>query len=231
MRIHCLQHENFEHPAYIGEWAAKHGHPITITRVDRGESYPKLSDIDMLMVFGALASVYEIDRKPAVKEEMEFIKKAVDEGKKVLGICFGAQLLAASIGGKSIPNKVQEIGWHIVSKTAEGKQSPLFTGFPDEFPVLLWHGDTFSIPPGAVRALTSPNCKNEAYIFEDRVVGLQILPQVTLDNLEEFIEVLGPPKADGKTIQSLDEIRARAKDLIPVCNVFMADLLDRLTAS
>jgi len=228
MRIHCLQHEDFEHPAYIGEWAAKNGHPITITRVDKGEAYPDLGDFDMLLVLGALASVYEEQGKPEVKREMAFIKNVVDEGKKVLGICYGSQLLAASIGGKAMPNTVREIGWHTVSKTDEGKKSQLLDGLPAEFPVLIWHGDTFTIPPGAIQALTSPNCTNEAYILEDRVVGLQILPQVTHANLEEFIEVLGPPEGDGKTIQSVEIIRSRADELIPVCNSFLESLLDRL---
>ncbi|MBI9081356.1 MAG: type 1 glutamine amidotransferase [Pseudodesulfovibrio sp.] len=229
MRIHCLQHVDFEHPAYIGKWAAEHNHPITITRVDREEAFPEQNDFDMLVILGALASVYEVDNKPEVQREMAFIKRSVDAGKKTLGICFGAQLLAASIGGRAMPNKIKEIGWHIVSKTNEGKNSPMLAGFPDEFPVLLWHGDTFTIPPGAVQVLTSQHCMNEAYILEERVIGLQILPQVTSENLEEFIETLGPPTADGKAVQSLQEITDRAQELIPICNAFMADLLDRMT--
>lgn len=206
MYIHFLQHEEFEHPAYMNEWVHERKHQSSITRVDKGEAYPEIGQIDMLVILGGLASVHEIQAKPEVSREMEFIRQAVRHGKIVLAFCFGAQLLSASLGGKVTAMEHSEIGWHEVMVSSDARETKAFNHFPETFIAPVWHGDMFSIPPGARRTLQGHFCANQGFMYGDRVFGFQVLLHMTPENLEEFMAVFGEQCA-GPHVQGSEDIR------------------------
>ena len=92
---------------------------------------------------------------PFLRQEDLFIKEAIQRGKRILGICLGAQLIAKALGAKVYKAPVKEIGWYEVSLTEEGAKDPLFSDFPKNFSVFQWHEDTFDLPNGGKWITTS----------------------------------------------------------------------------
>lgn len=145
-----------------------------------GETLPPLDGCDAVIVGGTPVSVNEIDRHDFLAAEACWLKEALDLGKPVLGICFGAQLLARLLGAGVRKNPVMEIGAYPVRLTAAGHSDPLFQGFPKAFPVFHWHGDTFDIPPWGLRLATGRDCPNQGFRMGS-AVGLQFHLEVTAE--------------------------------------------------
>lgn len=188
MHIHYLQHVPFEGIAGIGEWAAERGHTVSGTRLfDREFEHP--GDFDMLVIMGGPMNVYEEAEYPWLVEEKRLIAQAVEEGKLVLGVCLGAQLLADALGGPVTRGREPEIGWYPVTLTPEARDVAAFAAMPERFTPLHWHGDTFAIPPGAVRLASSEACENQAFATHDgRAIGLQFHLEATRESWVGLIE-------------------------------------------
>ena len=173
MRIHCIQHVPFEGPAAVKDWALERGHVLSRTALYDNESLPAMDEFDWLIVMGGPMGVYDEDMYPWLAAEKRFIGRSIAEGHTVLGICLGAQLMAAALGGTVRANARREIGWFPVRLLPEAGRIPAFARLPREFDAFHWHGDTFGIPPGAVRAAESDACPAQAFSYNDRVIGLQ----------------------------------------------------------
>ena len=119
------------------------GVSVQCIRLDRGEALPKVAACDLLLTFGAPISLLE-QRVPGwVEQEKELIELAVDQQKMVIGICFGAQLLAIALGAKVKRNDAPEVGWHPVRKVASKQGASTFNSLPDSFYAFHWHQNTF----------------------------------------------------------------------------------------
>ena len=135
---------------------------------------PDVRRYDGLVVLGGPMNVDQADRLPHLRHEMEAIRAAVDGGRPVLGICLGAQLLAAAMGGVVHPNEVPEIGWYRLHTRPGAHEDRLFRHFEQHAPfVFQWHAYTFAPPPGAVPLAWTRNCRNQAYRLGDHAWGLQ----------------------------------------------------------
>lgn len=208
MRIHSLEHEPFEGLANIELWAKSRGHSITRTLLFKNEVFPRAGDFDWLIIMGGSMSTYEEDKYPWLVQEKEFIARAIEHKKIVLGVCLGSQLIAGVLGGRVTRNKYKEIGWHPVTLTEEGKRSPIFSNLPGRFTVFQWHGDTFSIPPGATRVAKSEGCPNQAFQC-GCTVGLQFHIEYSTDSINSMFSNCGGDIVDGKFIQKPEEIISR----------------------
>ena len=173
MRIQIFQHERFESPAVIEDWIRRKKYTPAFTRFYENDRLPEIDEFDWLIVMGGPMSANDEDKYPWLKEEKQFIRKAIEERKTVLGICLGSQLIAASLGYKVYPNRFKEIGWMDVSLTQSAKDNVVFNSLPETLKVCQWHGDTFDLPDGAVLLAESVACKNQAFIYNNRVLGLQ----------------------------------------------------------
>ena len=227
MRIHILQHESFESPGIIEDWIRKKNHKISFTRFYEKDNLPDLDELDWLIIMGGPMGVYDEEKFPWLKDEKIFIKHAINEGKIVLGICLGSQLIAASLGAKVYPNKFKEIGWMDVSLTENSKINFLFSSLPKKMKVFQWHGDTFDLPLGTVHLARSEACKNQAFIFKEGVLALQFHCEVTESTLHEMLEASRNELEKGKYIQTAEEILSH-KNLISSNNKIMLMLLDKL---
>src|SRR6185295_12926699 len=105
--------------------------------------------------------------------EKDLISQCIKQGKMVLGICLGAQLIASAMGAKVYRNRQKEIGWYEVQLTKAARNTDLFPYAPDEFLTFHWHGETFDLPNGAVRIATSAATPNQGFIYGRNVVALQ----------------------------------------------------------
>jgi GMP synthase-like glutamine amidotransferase len=187
MRIHYLQHVPFEDPGFILTWAKNHGWELSNTLLYNytrgGVPFPLTWDFDWLVIMGGPMNVYDEVEYPWLAEEKVFIKHAVDKGKLFIGLCLGAQLLSCVMGGKVTRNPHKEIGWFPVTLTPEARSLSLFSFLPEKPLVFQWHGDTFSVPAGAVLLAESGACKNQAFMYRDRIFAFQF----HLENTQEII--------------------------------------------
>ena len=206
MRIHYLQHVSFEDMANIGVWAKDKDHSISKTELYNNETLPQMEDFDWLIILGGPMNIYEEKTYPWLASEKKFIAKAIAAKKTVLGICLGAQLIAGVLGAKVKRNNFTEIGWFPATLTGDAKPSQVFSTLPERFNAFHWHGDTFEIPPGAVRIAESEACANQAFVYNNKVIGLQFHIEYSLESINRMLLNCGDELVDGKFIQKKDEI-------------------------
>lgn len=130
---------------------------------------------------------YDVDKYPWLFKEKEFILQTIKAGKKVLGICLGSQLLAEILGGKVYKNTEKEIGWFPVTLTFEGKNNVLFKDMEDTLNVFHWHGDTFTLPEKSIHLISSAGCENQAYLYQNNVLGLQFHFEATPESINSML--------------------------------------------
>jgi GMP synthase-like glutamine amidotransferase len=208
MRLHSFEHVPFEDLARIGTWGEHQGYLLSRTRFYLHDQLPALSAIDWLVIMGGPMNIYEEDRYPWLVQEKAFIADAIAHGKLVLGVCLGAQLIAAVLGGPVSPNQYKEIGWLPVSLTPGATQSPLWQNLPAEFIAFHWHGDTFQIPPGALAAASTPGCPNQAFVYQNKVAGLQFHLESTPASVQKLVDHCRDELVPGPYIQTSAEILA-----------------------
>ncbi|HWI54820.1 MAG TPA: type 1 glutamine amidotransferase, partial [Desulfobacteria bacterium] len=191
----------FEDLANIMVWAEEKGHSVSSTKLYGNDTLPSIVQFDWLIVMGGPMNIYEEEEYHWMVSEKNFIKEAIQAGKIVLGICLGAQLIADVLGGKIIRNEYKEIGWFPVTKLKEADNS-LLGPLPEQFLAFHWHGDTFEIPPGAIRLAESEACKNQAFQFGGRVLGLQFHLESSRVSIGRLAENCRDEITDGKFIQA-----------------------------
>ena len=207
MRIHCLQHVPFEGLGFIQNWINTNRYELTYTRFFEDYVLPSLDDFDFLIVMGGPMGVYDEDQYSWLNIEKEFIKQSIQENKKVLGICLGAQLIAASLGSKVYPNKQKEIGWFPIKKFENSINSNLFFDQSGtSLTVFHWHGDTFDLPLGSQLLASSEACVNQAFVYNERVVGLQFHLEMTEETIRTMLLNCGEELVDAPFIQTQSQI-------------------------
>jgi GMP synthase-like glutamine amidotransferase len=119
----------------------------------------------------------------------------------------GAQLIADVLGGRVTQNTHKEIGWFPVTLSAEGTQAQVFKNFPLQFPALHWHGDTFSLPPGASMLAQSEACPAQAFSAKGgRVLGLQFHLESSVESVGLLVNNCSDELVDGRYIQKGEHI-------------------------
>jgi len=183
VKLTALKNIEIEDLGTFREAFTRRGIEVEELKAYEGE-IPETGNFDILVVLGGPMGVYEEDKYPFLKEEKELIRKALSEGKKVLGICLGAQLITDVLGGKVYRGEWgKEIGWKPIYP-----QDHLEILYRDEINVFHWHGDTFELPQGAVRMASSAMYRNQAFRVGNRAVGLQFHMEVTPEGIERWIE-------------------------------------------
>ncbi len=224
MRIHSLEHQPAEGPGKIADWAAACGHTIARTALYAAEPPPALDAFDLLVVMGGGMNIYQHRDHPWLVGEKEFLRLAIDAGKPILGICLGAQLLADVLGGKVYQNAEKEIGWFPVKLT--DRRAP-FSAFPETMNVMHWHGDTFVLPPGARLVAESAGCPRQAFVWGDRVVGLQFHLEMGAVHVADLTNVAAADLTPGRFVQSAEQLTQTPAGL-PAAHAALYALLDAL---
>ena len=226
MKIHCIQHVEFETLGTIAEWIEERNHSISTTYLYENQNFPNLDNFDLLIIMGGPMNIFEYEKYPWLREEKAFIDEAISYGKAVLGICLGAQLVADVLKAEVFKNKYKEIGWFPVFTIKEANSKTLLLGdVPEEFTAFHWHGDTFSLPEGSNWLFSSEACKNQGFIYRDRVIGLQFHLEMSNRTIENVIENCRDELIEGKYIQSEEEMFTKV-NLLTESKLLMFRLLD-----
>lgn len=227
MRIHYLQHVPFEGLASIETWAKFNGHILSSTQLYQEEPLPKVEAFDFLVILGGPMNIYEENKYPWLLREKKFIRQAIQNDKIVLGICLGAQLIADVLWAKVSANTEPEIGWFPIELMPEAQAFPIFSDFPNPLTVFHWHGDTFEIPQGATCIAKSDGCHSQAFMYNQKVIGLQFHLESTKASVQRLIENGADQLVEGRYIQKSKEILS-SEDNFKKINDAMNSLLNRL---
>lgn len=211
MRVHFIQHVAFETPGNILSFVARKGWTASYTKIHESPQFPRAEEIDAVVVMGGPMSAYDDEKLSWLTPEKAFIEDAIRTGKKVLGICLGAQLIADVLGAKVYPGPEKEIGWFPVWLTEAGKTSRMFEGLSQEFVPLHWHGDTFDLPKGAVCLASSELTRNQAFSFGLTVLALQFHIEMSPEDASDISSHCAGELTKARWVQTADEISGQTK--------------------
>jgi GMP synthase (glutamine-hydrolysing) len=169
--------------------------------------------------------VYDEPLYPWLAPEKAFIQQAIHQQKIVIGICLGAQLIAAVLGAKVYRNPVEEIGWFPV-QIAPSLSQWLKQALPSELTVFHWHGDTFDLPETAVNHLSTAVCSHQLYTCGDRILGIQFHPEATPAAVQAMVDHEGDSLSTGPYVQDRETILGPGN--YQAGNSFLQNLLTRL---
>ena len=182
-----FQHVPFEGPGVLADMLEGRGVPFVVIHGYDDEILPHTpAGYSGVISMGGPMSAN--DDLPFLEKEKVFLAQAVERGLPVMGICLGAQLLAASVGGKVYPGTGIEVGWGEVSLTDEGRGDELFAAVQDPLPVLHWHGETFDLPERSVLLASSDSYPNQAFRLGANAYGLQFHLEITGEMVQEWVE-------------------------------------------
>jgi len=173
-RVLVFQHVAAEPLGTLDPMLRDRGHRIRYVNFHRDpDARPDVSRYHGLIVLGGSQMPDEGDRYPHLNVEMHCIEEALKQEIPVLGICLGAQLMAAALGAKVRPMKSWEIGWYDLKPTAQSAADPMFCALSRPQPVFQWHGYTFDLPHGGTHLARSDNCENQAFRYGSNSYAMQ----------------------------------------------------------
>ncbi len=185
---------------------------------DALSSIPDVRDSQALIVLGGPYSVYEPERYPFLRAELELVRNVVAFDKPVLGICLGSQIVAAALGAEVRSARTPEIGWLPVFLEPAAANDRLFKGLPQSFVACVWHGDVFDLPPGAVSLARSEMTQCQAFRYGAKVYGLLFHLEMQPEMVAACVRAFEPKlrKAGIDPGRCLAEARSRLTDLAPI---------------
>jgi GMP synthase (glutamine-hydrolysing) len=165
MALLVIEHDPAETTGRLGQTLRDHGHRLNIIALDRGASLPPdLDDLDGLIIMGGPQNADETAKFPYLADELDFIKRAHNAKLPIVGICLGAQLIAAALGGEVKAMPQREVGWHPLKLAFPGTIDPLYAGIPwDSMQVHLHGQEVTKLPPGGTPLASSKMCKLQAF--------------------------------------------------------------------
>ncbi len=178
-----LQHVPHEGPGVVADLLGASGVAVEVVRLDQGVAVPAVDSLEGLVVLGGPMGVHDGGVHGWIEPERALLADAVARGIPVLGICLGAQQLAATLGADISSGPFEEVGPGRVHLTPEGRRDPVFGpeygGLASTtIPCVHWHRDTFTIPPGAVHLAATSLFPHQAFRYGRSAYGLQFHVEV-----------------------------------------------------
>lgn len=209
MKVHWLQHLPEEGLGSIESWLQTHGHEPICHRLDQRSGLPEARDVEALIVMGGPMSVHDLQAHPWLDAERHLIRRMLQFGRPLLGICLGAQQIAMALGAEVQRAPQPENGWFDVELTAAGRQGPLTGRLPRRFPALHWHGEQFEIPSGAVHLARSELCDAQTFRIGRHALALQFHLEMQADGVRALAE-REPPQPSSSVQTAAQMLAAEA---------------------
>jgi GMP synthase (glutamine-hydrolysing) len=196
MHVLVLKNISAEGPGTIEDYLHESGIPCKVVDL-QNESFPSGGDPDALVLMGGPMSVNEEDDYPYITKEIELTRDLISGGKKVLGVCLGAQIMAKALGARVYRGPEKEIGWYDIELQEEGVRDPLMQklavhpqagDFRKKFTVFHWHGETFDLPSGTVWLAKSQLYPHQAFRYGTSAYAFQFHIEVRKEMVYEWLK-------------------------------------------
>ncbi|MDR2786757.1 MAG: type 1 glutamine amidotransferase [Candidatus Accumulibacter sp.] len=218
--VAIFRHTKTEGPGYFATFLDQRSIPWQLIRIDEGERVPdSAAPFSGICLMGGTVSVN--DPLPWIERSCRLIREAVASGVPVIGHCLGGQLMSKALGGRVTKNPVKEIGWG-TARADPGEEAERWfasaIGGAGQATVFQWHGETFTLPPGATRLLSNPFCANQMFALGPHL-GMQCHVEMTESMIETWNEAWQnetrglDPLPD--SVQTPDEIRRQTPARLP----------------
>ncbi|NPV73243.1 MAG: type 1 glutamine amidotransferase [Pelotomaculum sp.] len=208
MKSLIIQNSAIVGPGLIEKAMEAAGWELDIRLMERpGSVLPgNLDAYHSLVILGGPMSANEERLYPHLKKVCLLFQEAFKKDLPTLGICLGGQLMARALGAAVTPNPLKEIGWFTLRLTADGLDSPLFEGMPEEFPVFQWHEDTFSLPSCSTLLASTTSCTNQAFSIGSNSYALQFHLEITPEIIKKWVSVWGDELEEEKGFGATDSL-------------------------
>jgi GMP synthase-like glutamine amidotransferase len=229
--IRIFRHLVCQPPGYLGEYLHTRNIPWEMVCVDEEHPIPqRTDDVSALVFMGAAVSVN--DSLPWVDGELQLIRRALEEGLPVMGVCFGAQLISKALGGNVSRGEEMEIGWHPLERVSVEPQGWL-ENLPIRFEAFHWHADTFSLPSGARHILRSAGFPHQGFTLGDHHLGLQFHLEMTGEMVKQWLVRYGGDLHLGSAWSQsaetiLNDLDARLARLHRISDLVYGEWLERV---
>lgn len=213
--VAIFRHSPTEGAGHFAQFLNQHVIPWHMIHIDQGEAVPADAGAFSGLVFmGGPMSVN--DELPWIPPVLALIRDAYARDIPLLGHCLGGQLITKALGGVVGRNPVKELGWGKVH-VSDNDTARAWFGNIEQFDSFHWHGETFSLPPGAVHLLSSAHCKNQAY-----AIGKHLAMQCHVEMTEQMIRDWCTAGADeiaasvgSPAVQSAEAMQQQMHDKLP----------------
>jgi GMP synthase (glutamine-hydrolysing) len=228
----AVRHVAFEDLGLLGPLVVSHNYEVRYHEAGIDPFDPNaLQSPDLVIVLGGPIGVYEGDAYPFIAHEVAAIADRIAADKPILGICLGAQMMAAALGARVAPGPHKEIGWAPLTLTAEGNTSVLAP--LGATPVLHWHGDNCELPAGCLPLASTAHCPVQAFVRSPSQLALQFHLETDPARFESWL--VGHTVELGKAGIDPNELRKQAQTFaratIEVGRKVLAAWLDKVVGA
>lgn len=232
MKIHIIQQVDWVEPGEYLSWAKRRRYGVTFTKCWQYDPLPDDAAADFLVVLGGpqcpATTTADCDYFNAARER-ELIRKYAYDGKMVVGVCLGAQLIGEALGAKYLRSPEREIGPVPIRLTDEGRRDPFLKHFPEEFLGGEWHNDMPGLTEDAAVLAESDGCPRQIVRYGKYLYGFQTHMEFNKRIIEQGIKYdSGNLAAGGKYIQTEEELLSFDYSEM---NALLAGFLDNMTES
>lgn len=222
MSVLILKNIVTEGPGTIEDFLLDNGVEFRIIELSE-EDIPQTVDADTLVILGGPMSVKDVDKYPYIAREIELAREFIDKGRKVFGICLGAQIMARALGAGVYPGPESEIGWYEIEISEDAAGDPMLRRLAvgpasgelqTRFRVFHLHGETFDVPAGAVRLARSALYPNQAFKYGRNAYAFQFHIEVKKEMIYDWLkdEPVDMGMVEKETEAGYDEYSGRAKN-------------------
>ena len=225
-----IRHVAFEDLGLLGPLLAARGYDVRYLDAGVEPLEPNtLIAPGLVVVLGGPIGVYEAETYPFITDEVAAVAVRLRANKPMLGICLGAQMMAAALGGRVAPGPVKEIGWAPLTLTAAGKASLLAP--LDAVPVLHWHGDNCKLPVGCELLASTAHCPVQAFSRLPSQLALQFHIETEPAQIERWLighaVELGKAAIDPRSLR--DQARLHGAATVAAGRAVLSAWLDSVT--
>ena len=183
--IAIVQHVANDAPGFFATWCRHNALPFTVHAMHEGDALPSRMDAHSgLCLLGGPMSAN--DALPYFPPLLALVREAIAKHRPVIGHCLGGQLISRALGGTVQASEHAEIGWSTLQATDAALAQEWFGPGPG-YTFFQWHGESFSIPPGARQVLRGMHCRNQAYVIGDLHLGMQFHCEVDATKVRDWI--------------------------------------------
>jgi GMP synthase (glutamine-hydrolysing) len=225
----AVRHVAFEDLGLLGDLLAARGYATRWLEagVDPLDAQALLEPA-LVVVLGGPIGVYEVETYPFIADEVAAVGARLEADRPLLGICLGAQIMAAALGARVAPGPVKEIGWAPVTLSPAGENSVLAPLAAT--PVLHWHGDNCELPGGCRQLASTPHCPVQAFLRKPAQLALQFHIEVEPARVERWLightVELGNAGIDPRTLRA--QAKAHGAETLAAGRAVLSNWLDSI---